>query len=72
MINFLSGHILLVIWHNQKKISKSTVEFLDDLFVKPENENWIEYLQVILLKNERYVYFGFILIMFVIFMKFIE
>ena len=55
-----------------KKISKSTVEFLDDLFVKPENENWIEYLQVILLKNERYVYFGFILIMFVIFMKFIE
>jgi len=55
-----------------KKISKSAVEFLDDLFVKPENENWIEYLQVILLKNERYVYFGFILIMFVIFMKFIE
>ena len=47
-----------------KKISKSTVEFLDDLFVKPENENWIEYLQVILLKNERYVYFGFILIKF--------
>ena len=55
-----------------KNISKSTVEFLDDLFVKPENENWIEYLQVILLKNERYMYFGFILIMFVIFMKFIE
>jgi len=55
-----------------KRISKSITGFLDDLFVKPEKYNWVEYLQLILLEEERYVYFGFILIMFVIFMKFIE
>jgi hypothetical protein len=55
-----------------ENISKSTIGFLDDLFIKPENNNWIEYLQIILLKEERYVYFGFLLIMFVVFMKFIE
>ena len=51
-----------------ENISKSTIGFLDDLFIKPENNNWIEYLQIILLKEERYVYFGFLLIMFVVFM----
>ncbi len=55
-----------------ENISKSTIGFLDDLFIKPENNNWIDYLQIILLKEERYVYFGFLLIIFVIFMMFIE
>ena len=55
-----------------KKISSSFIGFLDELFIKPPNENWFEYLQVILLKEDRYVYFGFVLILFVIFMKFIE
>jgi hypothetical protein len=55
-----------------ENISNSTIGFLDDLFIKPENNNWIEYLQIILLKEERYVYLGFLLIMFVIFMMLIE
>jgi len=55
-----------------ENISKSVIGFLDDLFIKPENNNWIEYLQIILLKEERYVYLGFLLIMFVIIMMFIE
>jgi hypothetical protein len=54
------------------RISKSTIGFFNDLFLKPEKENWIEYLQLILLKEERYTYLGFVLISFVIFMKFIE
>lgn len=55
-----------------KRISKSVIGFLNDIFVKPEKYNWVEYLQLILLEEERYVYLGFLLIMFVIFMKFIE
>ena len=55
-----------------ENISKSTIGFLDDLFIKPENNNWIEYIQIILLKEERYVYLGFLLIMFVVLVMFIE
>ena len=49
-----------------ENISNSTIGFLDDIFIKPENNNWIEYLQIILLKEDRYVYFGFLLIIIVI------
>ena len=52
-----------------ENISKSVIGFLDDLFIKPENNDWINYIQIILLKEDRYVYFGFILIMFVILMQ---
>jgi|LakMenEpi03Aug12_release.lakeMendotaPanAssembly.Ray.scaffolds.fasta_scaffold10703_12 hypothetical protein len=55
-----------------ENISKSTIGFLNDLFIKPEESNWVEYLQIILLNEERYVYLGFILIMLVIFIQFID
>jgi hypothetical protein len=46
------------------KISKSFLDFLEDVFKKPNDMTYLNYIQVILLKEDRYIYLGFILIFF--------
>lgn len=50
-------------------ISSSVIEFFDDLFVKPIDISWSDYLQLIIQKNSRYTYFGilFLIIALVLF-----
>jgi len=49
-------------------ISDSVIGILDDLFVKPDNINWPNYISSILQKNQRYTYIGilFLIIAFYI------
>jgi hypothetical protein len=46
-----------------KKIGTSVIGFFDDLFLKPENVPWKEYLPTILQKDERYTYIGILCIL---------
>jgi hypothetical protein len=46
-----------------KKIGSSVIGFFDDLFLKPENVPWKEYLPTILQKDERYTYIGILCIL---------
>lgn len=43
-------------------ISKSCIGILDDIFDKPKSTTWGEYVQIILKKDQRYTYIGFLLI----------
>lgn len=43
-------------------ISKSCIGILDDIFDKPKSTTWGEYIQIILKKDQRYTYIGFLLI----------
>ena len=45
-----------------KNISKSCIGILDDAFNKPEHVKWTEYIQIIIKKDQRYTYLGFLLI----------
>jgi hypothetical protein len=45
-----------------KNISSSCIGLLDDALNKPSDIMWIDYIQLILKKNQRYVYIGFLLI----------
>jgi hypothetical protein len=45
------------------KISTSFIGFLDDLFIKPNDTPWIQYISEILQKDERYTYIGILLIL---------
>jgi hypothetical protein len=49
-----------------KNISSSFIGFFNDLFTKPKDISWTEYLQIILKKDQRQTYIGvlFILIAF--------
>lgn len=47
-----------------KNIAQSVVEFLDDVFNKPDDIPWKHYLPMIFQKNQRYTYFG-VLLMFI-------
>lgn len=51
-----------------KNIADSIIGFLDDLFVKPEDINWPNYIFIILQKDQRYTYIGilFLIIAFYI------
>jgi hypothetical protein len=40
------------------KVSSSFIDFFNDLFIKPDDIDWITYLQKITLKNDRYYYIG--------------
>jgi hypothetical protein len=43
-------------------ISISCIGILDDIFDKPKSTSWGEYIQIILKKDQRYTYIGFLLI----------
>lgn len=45
------------------KIASSVIGFFDDLYIKPENMTWKEYLPTILQKEERYTYIGILFIL---------
>jgi hypothetical protein len=49
-----------------EQISNSFIGFLNDLYNKPEDINWSTYLIQILKKNNRYTYFGILLIIIAI------
>ena len=49
-----------------EKISNSLLEFLDDLFTKPDNIDWFSYLLNILQKNDRFTFFGMFVIVIAI------
>lgn len=51
-----------------KNMASSVVGFLDDLFLKPENTPWKEYLPQILEKDQRFTYFGVLLILVALYM----
>ena len=44
------------------KISSSFIGLFDDLFVKPVDVPWLDYLQTIIKKDQRYYYIGIFLI----------
>lgn len=44
-----------------KNISITFMELLDDLFNKPDTENWNNYISIILLKDNRYNYLAVLL-----------
>jgi hypothetical protein len=45
-----------------KNIADSIIGLLDDLFTKPEDINWVDYILNILQKNQRYTYIGILLL----------
>lgn len=45
-----------------KNISKSCIGLLDDLFNKPTDIKWLDYIQIIIKKDQRYTYLGFLFI----------
>lgn len=47
-----------------KNVAQSVVGFLDDVFIKPDDIPWKHYLPLIIQKEQRYTYFG-VLLMFV-------
>jgi hypothetical protein len=44
------------------KISSSFIGFFNELFIKPDNISWLDYLQTIIKKDQRYYYMGIFLI----------
>ena len=47
-------------------ISNSITGFWNDLYIKPDDTNWIIYIINIIKKEQRYAYFGVLLVLFVI------
>lgn len=45
-----------------KNISKSCIGLLDDSFNKPDDITWVDYIQVIIKKDQRYTYIGILFI----------
>jgi hypothetical protein len=45
-----------------RNISNSCIGLLDDSFNKPDNITWIDYIQIIIKKDQRYTYIGFLFI----------
>jgi len=45
-----------------RNISKSCIGLLDDSFNKPDHITWIDYIQIIIKKDQRYTYIGFLFI----------
>ena len=56
-VNNQQGGISIFTNINQK-ISSSFTGFLNDLFIKPNDISWINYLQIIIKKDQRYFYIG--------------
>jgi hypothetical protein len=45
-----------------QNISKSSIDFTKDIFDKPDNENWGDYIQYSLIKDDRYAFIGLLMI----------
>jgi len=63
-----SGISSLTINDINKNVSSSTIGFLDDMFKKPENTLWGDYLQEIIQKEQRFAYLGVLLILIALYM----
>jgi hypothetical protein len=44
-----------------ENLSLNFIGFIDDIFNKPDDDNWINYLTIILNKDDRYTYFAIFL-----------
>jgi len=55
-----------------KNISSSFIGILDDLFNKPEDIKWIDYIFFIFQKDQRYAYIGIVLLMIAFYMMIIR
>jgi hypothetical protein len=55
-----------------QNISISIVEFIDELFIKPSDVSWTNYLISISTKKNRYTYFGILFIILGIIMWFLQ
>jgi hypothetical protein len=53
-------------------MSVSFMDFLDDLFVKPDNVSWFEYLPLIIKKDKRYHYFAVLLFLIALYIILIK
>lgn len=51
-----------------KNISSSFIGFFNDLFTKPKDISWTEYLQIILKKDQRHTYIGVLFILIAVYM----
>lgn len=51
-----------------KNISSSFTGIFDDLFNKPEDTKWVDYLFLIFQKDQRYAYIGVVLLMIAFYM----
>ena len=54
---------ILAFQNINQKISSSLIGIFNDLFIKPNDISWINYLQTISKKDQRYFYIGIFLIM---------
>ena len=57
----------LSLYDINKNITSSCVGLLDDVLNKPYDIGWIEYIQIIFKKNQRYAYIGILLIIIALF-----
>lgn len=55
-----------------KNISISCIELMNDMLNKPGDIYWIEYIQFVLKKNQRYAYIGILLIIIAIYLLLIS
>lgn len=55
-----------------KGVSITFIGFLDDLFNKPDDDNWLNYLPKILNKDQRYNYFAVLLFFIAIYILLIK
>jgi hypothetical protein len=55
-----------------KNISSSFIGILDDLFNKPEDIKWIDYIFFIFQKDQRYAYIGIVLLIIAFYMMIIR
>jgi hypothetical protein len=55
-----------------KNVSLSVIGFLDDLFSKPKDISWKDYLIEIIQKEQRYTYIGVLFILIAIYMLFLK
>jgi len=55
-----------------KNISSSFIGILDDIFNKPEDIKWIDYIFFIFQKDQRYAYIGIVLLMIAFYMMIIR
>lgn len=53
-------------------VSKSFIGFMDDLFNKPDNISWPNYLKIILAKDQRYTYLTVLLFFSVLYIYLIK
>jgi len=55
-----------------KNISTSVIGFTNDLFEKPEDSAWFEYIQEIFTKDQRQTYIGILLIFIAVYMLIVQ